>query len=65
MMAVPICETSVVLDEIGREMCIGAKCIRYEIDEQFKVAYELVMAIAKFCDVKIMNEKSKAYREGL
>jgi hypothetical protein len=65
MIAVPICETSIMLDQRNREVCIGAGCIRYGTDDQFKVAYELVMAIAKFCDVKIMNERSKAYREGL
>jgi len=65
MIAVPICETSVMLDQRNREVCIGAKCIRYEIDGQFKTVYELMMTIAKFCDVKIMNERSKTYREGL
>jgi len=65
MIAVPICETSVMLDQRNREVCVGARCIRYETDEQFKVAYELVMVIAKFCDVKMMNKRGRVYREGL
>jgi hypothetical protein len=70
MIAVPICETSIILD--SKEVCIGAICMKYESDEQFKVVHGLVMAIAKVCEMKKMNEmmmealaKSKAYREGL
>jgi len=71
MIAVPICETSVILVRYNKEVCVGAMCMKYENDEQFKVVYELVMAIAKVCDVKKMNErmtetlaKNEAYRKG-
>ena len=71
MIAVPICETSMILVRYSREVCVGAVCMKYENDEQFEAVYKLVMLIAKVCDVKKMNErvmealaKSKAYREG-
>ena len=68
MIAVAICETSVTLDRYNREVCVGTRCMRYETEEQFKMAYELVMEIARFCDVKAVNERmmealrSRAYR---
>ena len=71
MIAVPICEMSVILVQYSKEVCVGAVCMKYENDEQFEAVYKLVLEIAKVCDVKKMNErmmealtKSKAYREG-
>jgi hypothetical protein len=71
MMVVAICETSIAINQRDMEICIGAECIKYKTEEQFKTAYELVMAIAKFCNMKVMNERmiealrSKVYKEGV
>jgi hypothetical protein len=66
MIVVVICETSVSIDKKSREVCVGARCIKYETEEQFKAVYDLVMEIASFCGVKMLNEmlRNKIYREG-
>jgi hypothetical protein len=45
-----------MIDEMNREVCVGAYCKKYEVEEQFKVAYELIEMIIKFCVRKTINE---------
>jgi hypothetical protein len=56
MMVVSICSVAVMIDKINREICAGAYCKKYETEEQFKIAYELIEMIIKFCVRKTVNE---------
>ena len=59
MITVVVCETSVVFDKMSKEVCVGAKCIKCETEEQFRVVYNIIMAIAEFCGKRMMMRRSE------
>jgi len=57
MIAVPICGRSIIIDNYNRQICIGAKCIKYRTRKQFDIAYEMVMEVARYCEEEVMKKK--------
>jgi len=57
MIAIPICGRSIIIDNCNRQICVGAKCIKYRTRKQFDIAYEVVMEIARYCEEKITKKK--------
>jgi len=73
MMAVVIGNKSAMIDFENRKICFGLECIRYKTKEQFDVAYEVVITVAKICEelekkveeTKICEELVKKVEEKL
>ena len=59
MITVVVCETSVMFDRMSREVCVGAKCMKCETEEQFMIVYNVIMALAEFCGKRMMMRRSE------
>ena len=62
MMAVPICNTSIIINWKDREICVGLKCIKYRTRKQFEIACEVAMMLAAVCERMEMKKWEETKR---